>query len=202
MKWSHTIRIHDGGDPNIPGKLLRYSFLLIIPILVLLAFTMNFSVDAFPKQRLASARMKWSAQANGNYQMEVRVVSPFSNQIGSFPYGEYLITVNQGKVIAVSEHRNWLAAATDPNYPYTPAEISKVGDFTMDRLFDYAQTQMASLSDVNVYSCGQNRVEANYDAGTGAITSLQWTCAGGWLGCGVSDCNGSIVVKSLKFIGQ
>ena len=121
-----------------------------------------------------------------------------SGGLGPFPIGDFQVMVKDGKVVAAGE-RNWLVAAGDPTLPYRPVDsLDKVSALTMDHNFDYAQEQLAPLSDINIYSCGQNRVEANYDRTQGYVHSLQATCGGGWLGCAVSDCNALLVVESLR----
>lgn len=106
--------------------------------------------------------------------------------------------MKDGKVVDGGE-RNWLAATADPTIPYRPvASLSRITTLTMDQIFDYTQGQLASLTDINIYSCGQNRIEANYNSTQGYVRSLQATCAGGWLGCGVSECGASLVVQKLK----
>ena len=163
------------------GKVLRYGIIIFIPLCVLILFTANFSVDLFPKQRLKSARDLWKAQHLASYQMQVRTVVGLGWAVGPFPLGDYQVTVKDGNVVAAGE-RNWLVAASDPTLPYRAIDsLNRVSTLTMDHIFDYAQDTLAPLSDINIYSCGQNRMEATYRA-QGYVQSLQWTCAGGWLG--------------------
>src|SRR5258708_5869031 len=180
------------------GKTLRYGMLMIIPLCVLVFFTGNFSVDLFPKERLNSAHEKWNSHQSASYQMQVRIVSGMGTGFADLPLGDFQITVKDGTVIAAGES-NWLGAAGDPPIPYRPTHSLSPGkSLPMDHLFDYAPQQLAPLSDINIYTCGQNRVESEYNATQGYVSRLQSTCSGGWLGCGVSDCNASLVVQNLK----
>ncbi len=177
-------------------KLLRYAILIGLPVMVVLIFTANYSLDLFTRQRFNAAHQQWNTQRLTSYQMQVRAVTGLGWSVGPFPLGDFQVTVKDGKVIAAGE-RNWLASASDPNTPYRPIDsLDKVSVLTMDQIFD--QVQNESTSDLNIYSCGQERVEAQYDAAQGYVRSLTATCAGGWLGCGVSDCGGSVAVQNLK----
>jgi hypothetical protein len=180
------------------GKVLRYGIIMIIPLCVLVIFTGSFSVDLFPKQRLKTARDQWNAQHPASYQMQVRTVMVLGRGFGPFPLGDYQIMVKDGKVVEAGE-RNWVGAISDPTIPYRPVDsLDKVSALTMDQIFDYAQSQLAPLSDINLYSCGQNRIEADYHRAQGYVNALQATCAGGWFGCSMSDCGALLVVENLK----
>jgi hypothetical protein len=194
----NEIILHSPENFSMNSKLIRYGIMIIVPVFALVVFTANFSVDLFPKQRLNAARQKWIAQHLASYQMQVRTAIGLGWSFGPFPRGDFQVTVKDGKVTEAGE-RNWMTGVTDPNAPYQPVDsLSKVSVLTMDQIFDYTQDQLAPLSDINVYSCGKDRIEVDLDTTQNYIHSLQATCAGGWLGCAVSECGAALVVQNLK----
>src|SRR5260221_1146236 len=84
-------------------KLLRYAILIGLPVMVVLFFTANFSVDLFTRQRFNAAHQQWNTHRLTSYQMQVRAVTGLGWCVGPFPLGDFQVTVKDGKVISAEQ---------------------------------------------------------------------------------------------------
>jgi hypothetical protein len=146
---------------------------LFIPACWLMNFLcFGFSVELFPMQRLEAARSTWEANHIRDYEMVVLVSQAHVS-------GEYLkIVVRNGEVIEAG--RAWILTFTgtfETIRDFTQYEVgrtmqslpSRVTDYTIDRLFEVAASEIVYIPDIQLTRCGEGRYRVDFDSQLGYI---------------------------------